>query len=192
MSEAKTIAEIEQAIAPIDAAIAPIAKRGLDTSQPGWLARWRDQQAKAKSEAINREPWRPVLERIGMQAEASALLADILAFYAGGSDADRAAIRALFHKYDSFCWAVYVPHEPMTEEAFRNTLILFSIKDQERDWRDAIVWLDGLCAEAGRAGLPRAKMLREAAALSSDEPHYAGWRTTRKMLLDYAARFGEP
>lgn len=135
------------------------------------------------------EPWQPALDRAGVREEADTLVAEIIDVYAGGSDGEREAIRALFRKYDSFGWAVTLPHEPMSEELLRKTLLLFSIKDQGRDWRDAIVWLDGICARALKAGLPLAKMLAEAAALSSEAPRFAQRRSTCKMLSDYAERF---
>jgi hypothetical protein len=178
----KTLADIERAMAPLDAAIGPIAKSGIDLSRPGWVEKLRALKPLP-------EPWQPALDRAGVREEADTLVAEIIDRYAAGSGAEREAIRALFSKFDSFGWAVTLPHEPMNSELLRKTLLLFSIKDQEKDWRDAIVWLDGICARAAAAGLPLAKMLAEAAALSSDVPPFGQRRSTRKMLADYAERF---
>jgi hypothetical protein len=91
----KTLAAIEQAIAPLDAAIRPIAKSGIDLSKPGWLKKLRALKPLP-------EPWQPALDRAGVREEADTLVAEIIDVYAGGSDGEREAIRALFRKYDSF------------------------------------------------------------------------------------------
>lgn len=182
----KSIAEIEASIAKLDAAVRPIAKSGFDVSKPDWLARWRARSARRRAH----EPtWRPALDRAGVRGQADALISEIIDRYGAASDDERVTIRAMFRKYDCFRWAVSLPHEPMTADLFRRTLLLFSIKDQEADWRDAIVWLDGLCAAAGRAGVVRSEELRAAAALSSDVPPFGSGRSTRAMLTDYAERF---
>ena len=136
------------------------------------------------------------LERAGIRPEADALVEALVEFYASAADEERAAIRGLFRTYDSFAWAAgwgLVPrNERLTEERFRQALVLFSIKDQGIDWRDAIVSLDALCARALRFGLPLAETLAEVAVLSSDESRFLGFksaRSTRAMLRDYAARF---
>jgi len=182
----KTLAELEAAIAPLDAAIRPVAKSGIDPRKPGW----RDELAALKRER-DHEPWRPALDRAGVRADAERLRDDIIGIYAKADDATRVAIRALFRKYDSFAWAVSLPHEPMDEALLQRTLVLFSVQDQDKDWRDAIAWLDGVCARARKAGLPLSAMLAEAAKLSSDTPPFGEGRSTRKMLMDYAERFRE-
>ena len=184
----KPIAEIEAAIAQLDAAVRPIAKSGVDFSKPGWVARWRDYSAR---QSAHETTWRPALDRAGVRDQADALISEIIDRYSAVSDAERATIRAMFRKYDCFRWATGLPHGPMTMDLFRRTLVLFSIKDQEADWRDAIVWLDGLCAAAGRAGVARRQELRAAAALSSDVPPFGTGRSTRAMLTDYAERFAD-
>jgi hypothetical protein len=184
----KSIAEIEAAIAELDAAVRPIAKSGFNLSKPDWLARLRDHSARQRAH----EPtWRPALDRAGIRGEADALISEIIDRYSAASDDERVTIRAIFRKYDCFRWAASLPHGPMTADLFRRTLVLFSIKDQEADWRDAIVWLDGLCAATGRAGIARSELLRAAAALSSDVPPFGSGRSTRAMLTDYADRFAE-
>src|SRR5690349_19380597 len=121
----KTIAEIEAAIAPLDAAVLPIAKSGFDLSNPGFLARWRDHAAPhSKQQELE---WRPALDRAGLRDQADSLISEIIERYAAWSD-ERAAIRALFRKYDCFRWAASLPHEPMTADLFHRTLVLFSIK----------------------------------------------------------------
>jgi hypothetical protein len=55
--------------------------------------------------------------------------------------------------------------------------------------RDQIVAHDHLCAAMQRAGLAIAALLTEAAAWSSDTPRFPPSRSTRALLLHYAARF---
>jgi hypothetical protein len=47
-------------------------------------------------------------------------------------------------------------------------LAIFAMKNGDRDWRDEIVWLDGLCAVARDSQLDLSGLLREAAELASD------------------------
>jgi len=61
-------------------------------------------------------------------------------------------------------------------------LILFSINDQGRDSRDALLTLQEICQNARTAGLEIAPVLREIAAMSSDADKY-GMGSTRQMLL---------
>jgi hypothetical protein len=80
----------------------------------------------------------------------------------------------------------------MTQEQFRKALLLFSIKDQGADWRDAIVALDRLCGLAVRSRLSVVDVLADVAALSSDEPPFPAFtscRSTRTLLLEYSGRF---
>jgi len=183
-----SVYQLEQAICRLDAKLRRIAKTPpIDIATPGWSKRLPQPTI---------EPYRSPLDRAGVRAEADRLIADTIAFYAAAPDGEREAIRALFRVYDSFAWAsgwdIASPKAPMTREQLRTALLLFSIKDQGRDWRDAIVWLDSLCAQGLRAQLPLAELLTEIAALSSDTVRFAmfeGSRSTRVMLLAYGARF---
>lgn len=74
----------------------------------------------------------------------------------------------------------------------RTHLVVSSIRNQGKDWRDAMLWLDELCAAAQKAGVAIVDMLIGAAALSSDEippDQVRMGRSTRNMLLDYAERY---
>ena len=60
-------------------------------------------------------------------------------------------------------------------------------------WRAAMLWLDQLCASAQKSGVAVADALIETAGLSSDAIRFAQarmGRSTRDMLIDYAARYG--
>ena len=135
------------------------------------------------------------LERAGIREDAECIVDAIIAHYVTTSDADRERIRALFRTYDSFRWAVgwglLSPAEPINAGQLRKALLLFSIKDQGADWRDAIVTLDRICALALRTSLPLAETLTEVAGLSSDEARFQKFkmsRSTRALLLDYSRR----
>jgi hypothetical protein len=82
----------------------------------------------------------------------------------------------------SFSWAAALPYRPITDESFRAHLILFSIKDQGRDTRDAILALQAICATATSAGVKIGPILKEIAELSSDVNKYR-MGSTRSLLL---------
>jgi gentisate 1,2-dioxygenase len=68
-------------------------------------------------------------------------------------------------------------------------VLLFSMKDEERDTRDAILLLRALCDKAAAAGLNIVPLLDEVAALSSPLDRY-GWGSTRELLLRLIPRPG--
>ena len=182
-----TIEDFEQAIRTMDAALRPIAKSALvDLKKPDWTRRLPTAAA---------EPYLSPLERAGIREDAECLVDAIIAHYVTTSDAGRERIRALFRTYDSFRWAVgwglLSPAERINAGQLRKALLLFSIKDQGADWRDAIVTLDRICALASRTSLPLAETLTEVAGLSSDESRFQKFkmsRSTRALLLDYSRR----
>lgn len=150
----------------------PIANRPVDITKPGWSLNLKDRL----------HP----LDEAGVRSEAESLLNEVIACYTTESEQGRQAIRKLFEENRALAWAASLPFEPTTPENFRQHLLLFSIKDQERDSRDAVLWLQYLCRTARYAGVNTADILREVAALSSDENKY-GMGSTRQMLLGAAA-----
>ena len=89
---------------------------------------------------------------------------------------------ALFVEYKAFAWAASLRSSPTDEENLRRHLLLFSLKDQGRDSRDALLCLQDLCREARSAGVNPGPVLREVAELSSHRNKY-GMGSTREMLL---------
>ena len=146
----------------------PIAKRPVDITRPGWFERL---QAGA-----------PPLDEAGVRDAAERLVVEIIAGYAQGTDQTKKAIRRLFQEYESVSWAATLSVPRATNDGLRQHLILFSIKDQGRDSRDALLTLQEICQDARNAGLETAPVLREIAAMSSDENKY-GMGSTRQMLL---------
>jgi hypothetical protein len=154
----------------VEEKLRPIAKRTVDITRPGWFERL---QAGA-----------PPLDEAGVRDVVERLLAEIIAGYSQGTDQTRAAIRRLFQEYPSFAWAATLPVPRTTLEGLRQHLILFSINDQGRDSRDALLTLQEICRETTTAGLAIAPVLREVAKMSSDANKY-GMGSTRQMLLRY-------
>ena len=146
----------------------PIAKRPVDITRPDWLERL---QAGVSP-----------LDEAGVRDATERLLAEILAAYAQGTVQTRATIRRLFQQYPSFSWAATLSVPRTTIDGLRQHLILFSIKDQGRDSRDALLTLQEICQDARNAGLEIAPVLREIAAMSSDENKY-GMGSTSQMFL---------
>jgi hypothetical protein len=140
---------LEQEVARLDAVLEPIAKSPYD-----------GQPFEVPAPAGARETLRALLDH-----------------YATGDDDARTAVRALFERYTSFRWAVYLP-----DADFRTQLLHFSARDQGADTRDELLELNGLCAEAREAGVDLGPVLREVAALSSPVDKY-GMGSTRDILL---------
>ena len=69
----------------------------------------------------------------------------------------------------SFAWAAGVPDPPTTLQGFRQNLLRLSAIDRGQDPRDVIDQVDRLCTEAKSAGIDTRAVLKEIAALSSDE-----------------------
>ena len=122
------------------------------------------------------------LDEAGVRDAAERLLAELIGAYAQGTDHTRAAIRRLFREYRSLAWAATLSVPRTTIEGLRQHLILFSITDQGRDSRDALLTLHEICQDAKTAGLEIAPVLREIAAMSSDADKY-GMGSTSQMLL---------
>ncbi len=121
------------------------------------------------------------LDDAGVREETEALLAEIVDAYRTGDEAMRVAIRALWDEHPSFAWAATLPWTPITAARFRDHLTLFSISDQGRDTRDAILAIEAMCEQATRAGVDIQPALRELEALSSDVDRY-DWGTTRDLF----------
>jgi hypothetical protein len=154
--------------AKLEELLQPIAKRPVDITRLGWLERLQ----------AGLSP----LDEAGARDTAERLLAEILAAYAQGTVQARAAIRRLFQKYQSFTWAATLSVPWTTMDGLRQHLILFSIDDQGRDGRDALLALQAICQDAKGVGLEIAPVLREIAAMSSNVDKY-GMGSTSQMLL---------
>jgi hypothetical protein len=163
------------AIEHLEGLLRPIATRPVDITDPAWLTTLRRRD----------NP----LDEAGVRHETRRLLLDIIDWYPTTTDAERADLRALVARHDSFAWAAtfLFPFATADPAAVRQQLILFSILDQGRDSRDAMLWLRAFTAQARAAGIDVRGLLHEVAAVSSAVDRY-GAGSTQTMLLQAAAR----
>lgn len=168
---ARPLDELEARLAALDARLRPIADRPVDLSHPGALA------------ALGARP--NPLDESGTREPVEALVLEMVRDYAVAGPGWRAGARALLRRFRAFAWAARVPIDGRTPEGLRARLLLFSLLDQGPDPRDARLWLGELCDEARGNGLELGRLLREVAALSSDEDRH-GWGSTRRWLEDAA------
>jgi hypothetical protein len=158
-------------MAALDTALRPIANRPLDITDPDWVAKVRT--------------WPKPLDEAGVRQETEDLLSEVIEFYPTGNDETRQALRKLFEENRSFSWASSLSYRPITDESFRAHLILFSIKDQGRDTRDAILLLQHLCKTAVSAGVKIKPILQEVSEISSDMDKYKMGSTRSLLLHEY-------
>lgn len=154
----------------LDCLIEPLAKQGLDIFAADFAANILD--PKSHSEPI---------DSIGIRDETTALLREIIQVYGTEDDQTRTKIRKLFKEAPSFRWAATLPIQQMTESYFSAWLMLFSIKDQEDDCRDAILELESQVSLAKGDGINVVPILESAARLSSTENLY-GMGSTRHII----------
>jgi hypothetical protein len=160
---------IKQALADLDERLRPIAKRPVDINDPDWLNK------------LTQGP-RP-LDQAGVRPEAEAILGSLLEAYRIEGHCVRASIRSLLAQNPSYTWATGVQQPPTTEEGFRLHLLHISAVDQAQDLRDMLSNLHDICAKAKAAGVDTAPIVREVAALSSDEQK-SSMGSIRSILLN--------
>lgn len=170
MTTIDDIAGIEEQVALVDAALRPLANRRVDTSDPDWAEKRRQQPAP--------------MDEAGVRAEAEAALRALIAVYAQGDETVRESVRGLFSRYTSFRWATHLPVEP-TPDGFRQRLLHMSAVDHGNDTRDELLSLRDLCADARTAGIDIRPILAEVAELSSRENKY-GMGSMRDILFGAA------
>jgi hypothetical protein len=163
----KDLVELELMILELDEKLKPIAKKTVDLSNPNWM----DELQKTSP-----------IDQIGKRSEAETALSEAVDTYEKTDPETRQAIRIMFSKYTSFAWAAIPPWPLNTNDGLTRHLLLFSIYDQGRDSRDALLQLRTMLATARSANLDTAAACRHVAKLSSDIDRY-GMGSTRNMLL---------
>jgi hypothetical protein len=164
-----SLADFESRIAGLDRRLRPIADRPVDITVPGW------------GEHIVSAPLPP--DQAGVRAEMESLLRELIAAYQKTSEDVRMTLRKFFADYRAFSWAASLHSNPRTAEGLRDQLLLFSLKDQGRDSRDALLELQHLCGEARLSGLDAAPIFQEVAVLSSEVNKFK-MGSTKEMLLN--------
>ena len=163
----KDLTELELQLMEIDERLRPIAIRPIAFDD-------------VKTITLLAETRSP-LDEAGVRSETEALLKALAVEYQSSDEETRKAIRRLFACYQHFAWAASFAVSPITEAGFRQDLILFSMLDQGKDSRDALLALRALCEQARSAGIDVKPILQEVAGLSSDENKY-GMGSTKRML----------
>ena len=165
-----TLEDLELQIMELEERLRPIAQRPVDVAHPGWAGPLR--------------AGAPPLDEAGVRSTAERLLGGgLIAAYGQGPEETRAAIRRLFTEYRSFAWAATWSEPGTSVAGLRQQLMLFSMQDQGRDGRDALLALQEICRAAAAAGVDPATVLREVADLSSRADRY-GLGSTRDLLLE--------
>src|ERR1700745_3112905 len=136
--DAGTLEDWESRIMDFEERLRPIARRPVDITRPDWLDRLRTGV--------------PPLDEAGVREHAEQLLGELISAYAKGGEETRSAIRRMFAEYRSFAWAAALSTPRTSVEGLRQHLILFSMKDQGRDSRDALLTLQEIVREADTAG----------------------------------------
>lgn len=168
---ARSLKNLETCFSRLDSKIKPVAKRPVNLSNQDAFA----------DLAAGPHP----LDETETREEAEQLLLELVNDYMEATPDWRAGVRGLFRRFDSFAWAAVLRLDRRTEDGILAHLVMFSLKDQGSDPRDAKLWLSDLCDEARHNGLDVGITLRKVAALSSDEDRY-GWGSTRRWLEDAA------
>ena len=163
-----SLADFESRIAGLERGLRPIADRPVAITVPGW------------GERLVRAPH--PLDEAGVRAEMESLLRELIAVYRKTSEDVREALREFFAHYQAFAWAASLPSNPRTAKGLRDQLLLFSLKDQGRDSRDALLELQQLCQEARISGVDAPAIFKEVAALSSEVNKFK-MGSTKEMLL---------
>ncbi len=170
------LAEFRQLFATLDAALRSIATRPVDINRANWQTEPAD---------------RPhPLDEAGVRNQAEDLVRHVIDAYAVGDERTRRAVRELFLAHPSFAWAASLPLQPGDAASVRRQFIHFSILDQGRDPRDAVLWLEDLCVRSKLPVHELAQIRRDVAAMSNAVDRY-GFGSTAKLLMEGYGSYGQ-
>lgn len=140
---------------------------------------------------LNVTDWEAQLERrqhpadaSGLRNEIETLFEEIIDQFEGLSPQQRTQIIELMNEYQALIYAATIKADPSTYDGFRRAMILFVIKDQGKDTRDAILELSAYHAKAKNQGIDVGTIFKDMADIASTRDKF-GWGTTRDLFLKY-------
>ena len=140
---------------------------------------------------VNAANWEEQLERrqhpadaSGLRKEIETLFEEIIDHFEGLSPQQRKQIVELMYENQALMYSAIIKTNPSTYDGFRRTMILFVIKDQGTDIRDAILELSAYHAKAENQGIDVRTIFKDMADIASTRDKF-GWGTTRDLFLKY-------
>src|SRR5215471_5962347 len=162
--------DLLEAVRRFEARLRPLQDYGINIHEPGWVARLKARKdAMASMHAEER--------RLRDEIDRSEIIPRLIDACIAGGDQERQTLRVLFAECRSFAhnWGaegrkIAFPDAPATAEQFIRALAVHAMRDGDRDYRDEILLLDGLCKRGTASALDTAALLRQAAEFASAEP----------------------
>jgi hypothetical protein len=162
--------DLIETVRQFDARLRPLQDYGINIRDPGWVARLKARKDLMASMHAEERSLRDEIDR-------SSIIPRLIDAYIAGDDQERQSLRALFGECRSFArnWGaegrkISFPDPPATAEQFVRAFAVHAMRDGDRDYRDEILLLDGLCKRCVESGLDVVMVLRQAAELASGEP----------------------
>lgn len=164
----------------LEADLVRLRDYGLRLGEPGFVARLNANQDQMKQQYAEDQQLCQSINRL--------ILPDLMQAYITGTSDDRQRVRDLLAECRNVRDSLHLDEGSYAEAHFRDRLVLLAMKNGDPvDWRDEIVTLDKLCADAAQRDLDVAALLRHAAALADAAPR-GDSPSFRETLLKRAAR----
>jgi hypothetical protein len=152
----------------LDRKIRPLAAQEVDMSDPDWEQKLRTAEQPA--------------DELGLRTEIESLFDEIIERLELLDGNQRQLVFNFLNGCSSLMWSAVISGNLQTRDGFRKHMLLFVIKDQGKDTRDAILELSHY-REVGKAlGIDVDAVFKELAPLASDLNKY-GMGSTRDLLL---------
>lgn len=162
------LANWQRTAARLNERLEPIVHRQVDINMPDW----EEQLAAAPHPA----------DQLGIRGEVEALFEEIIAALDSMSPQQRQATIDTVACNDALSYAACLKAEPDKAAEFRRHMLLFVLRDQAKDTRDAIIELRHCRLWGQDLGVDVDAVFRELAELASTRDRH-GWGSTRELLL---------